>query len=194
MDYEVAKYIVSLRLSDKRYKHSVGVAETAARLAKRYGEDENDAKLAGILHDITKEFDDKKQLDIIKTYRIKLDDVEKNAPKLYHAITAPLVLQKCMTIPPHISGAIRYHTTGRANMSLLEKILYIADYIEPNRDFDGVEEVRALAFENLDAALKLALVMSVEEVEGKGGTVHKDTLEAIEFLESLYRMGSSELI
>ena len=127
MDYESVKYVVSQRLSEKRYKHSLGVADTAAQLAKQYGEDEEVARIAGILHDITKELSDKEQADIIKKYKIKLDDVEKNEPKLYHAITAPFYLRSCVHVNDSIINAIRYHTTGRANMSLLEKIIYLAD-------------------------------------------------------------------
>lgn len=194
MDYESVKYVVSQRLSEKRYKHSLGVADTAAQLAKQYGEDEEVARIAGILHDITKELSDKEQADIIKKYKIKLDDVEKNEPKLYHAITAPFYLRSCVHVNDSIINAIRYHTTGRANMSLLEKIIYLADYIEPGRNFDGVEKIRKLAFQDINKALREALEMSVQEVQSKGKVVHKNTLEAIEFLDNLYTTGPSELI
>lgn len=194
MDYESVKYVISKRLSEKRYKHSLGVAEIAEKLARKYGEDEKTARMAGILHDVTKELSEKEQAELIKKYKIKLDDVEKNEPKLHHAITAPVYLKNCIRLPDNVVNAIRYHTTGRANMSLLEKIIYLADYIEPSRNFEGVEELRELAFNDINEALRRALEMSVEEVKRNGKTVHKNTIEAIEFLDNLYRTGSSELI
>ncbi|MBQ3378531.1 MAG: bis(5'-nucleosyl)-tetraphosphatase (symmetrical) YqeK [Clostridia bacterium] len=183
MDYDSIKHIVSLELSEKRFRHSLGVADTAVKLARKCGWDEDEARLAGILHDITKELPPAKQMELVREYDIMLDDDEKDTPKLWHAITAPPLLLERFGVSKDVARAVRYHTTGRADMSLLEKIIYLADYVEPMRDFDGVEELRKLAFEDIDEAMKLALKMSAEEVRRNGKKVHKNTLEAIEFME-----------
>ena len=185
MDYESIKAEVEKVLSARRFKHSASVADTAAALAEKYGGDADEARLAGILHDITKELSPEEHMKLVRKYNITLDEDEKAAPKLWHAITAPPLLKERFGVSDAIASAVRYHTTGRADMSLLEKIIYLADYMEPSRDFDGVEKLRRLTFENLDDALRLALRMSVEEVKRSGKKVHKNTLEALMYMEGL---------
>ncbi len=172
------------RVSDRRFKHSLGVSDTAVQLAMLNEADENDARMAGILHDITKELTFEQQMELVAKYGIELDDTEKQEPKLLHAITSPKVAKELFDVSDDIANAIRYHTTGRADMTLLEKILYLADYMEPSRDFEGVEPLRELTYKNIDEALLLALQMSVQEVKNKGGHLHSDTLEAIDFLKA----------
>ena len=179
MDYESIKAEVKKALSARRFKHSVGVADTAAALAEKYGGNADEARLAGILHDITKELSPEEHMKLVRKYNITLDEDEKDSPKLWHAITAPPFISDRCGVSDAIADAVRYHTTGRAGMSLLEKIIYLADYMEPSRDFDGVEELRRLTYENLDDAMRLALRMSVEEVKRGGKKVHKNTLEAL---------------
>ncbi|MBQ1334639.1 MAG: bis(5'-nucleosyl)-tetraphosphatase (symmetrical) YqeK [Clostridia bacterium] len=183
MDYESIVKIVSESLSEKRFKHSEGVADTAVKLARQYGWDENEARLAGILHDITKELGPDEQKALMEKYSITLDEDEKDAPKLWHAITAPPYISERFGVSEDVARSVRYHTTGRAGMSLPEKIIYLADYVEPMRDFDGVEKLRKLTFSDIDEAMKLALRMSAEEVRRNGKKVHHNTLEAIEFMK-----------
>ena len=120
------KAIIRALMGDYRFDHSVNVAAEAVELAKLYGEDEEKAYTAGILHDITKEIPKDEQLKIIADGGILLDDVQKNAPKLWHSISGSVYIQTELGITDSdIINAVRYHTTGRANMSLLEKIIYI---------------------------------------------------------------------
>lgn len=167
-------------LSARRVPHVQGVWEQAVLLARRWGEDEYDAAEAGILHDITKNLSYEKQLKLCKKYGIMLSIAEKESPALLHAITGAALARDRFGIPDRIYGAIRWHTTGKPEMTRLEKIIYLADYTEPNRDFEGVEPLRALSFEDLDAAMALGLKMSLEEIRGRGIEPFRDTIDAYE--------------
>jgi nicotinate-nucleotide adenylyltransferase len=174
---------VQQRLSNKRYIHSKNVCDTAVLLAKKFGADPKSAAVAGILHDITKECSLNEHIQLCQKYKIELDDIEKNEIKLLHAITGAYYVKDIFSIEDNdIFNAIRYHTTGRAQMSVLEKIIYLADYIEPGRDFLGVDELRQRAFENIDDAMKLAFEMSIKEILEKNRQIHKNTLMGRNFL------------
>ena len=143
MTFEEYQNFVRARLTPSRFEHSCRVAEQAAALARKYGGDEAKALTAGILHDIMKDTPKAVQLQTIEKYSIILDNVEKAAPKLLHAISGAAVVRFELKIEdPDIIAAIRYHTTARAGMSLLEKIIYLADYISADRDYEGVEGLR----------------------------------------------------
>lgn len=175
--------IIQQKLSAKRFMHSKNVCSSAISLAKKYGFDENKAAVAGILHDITKELELKEHLKLCEKYNIELDEIEKNEVKLLHSITGAYLIKNEFGIENQdIFNAIRYHTTGRADMSLLEKIIYLADYIEPARDFSGVEELRQKSFNNIDDALMMAFEMSIKEILEKNRQVHKNTLMGRDFL------------
>lgn len=175
---------LSLRLSKKRFDHSVGVEGAAVELARRYGADEKKAALAGLLHDVTKELSTDEQMKIINKNGIILDETQRLSPKLLHAITAPIVIKEDFSIDDdEILSAVRYHTTGKRDMSLLEKIIYIADLIEPGRGFEGVQMLRAEAGSDLDGALALALKTSAKKVLKKGAIIHRDSIKALDFLE-----------
>ena len=182
MDIQKMKDIVGERIGKKRYLHSMNVADTAVSLAQQYGADAQKACIAGVLHDITKELDEKEHMKLCQLYEIKLDDVEKSEPKLLHAITGAYVAKEEFLVDDDVFYAIRYHTTGRANMSLLEKIIYLADYIEPSRAFLGVDKLREKVFRDIDEGLAYALEMSIEEVRGKNKKVHYNTIEARDYL------------
>ena len=139
----------------KRIAHIKGTEEEAVRLARRWGADEEKARRAGILHDITKYLEMDEQLQLCHKYGIVLDDLEQRAVKLLHSKTGACVARDVYGVSDDIYHAIFWHTTGKADMTLLEKILYIADYMEPNRDFPGVEKLRKLAYEDLDQAVLL---------------------------------------
>ena len=146
---------VKKELDRYRYQHTLGVAYTAVCLAMRWGADMDDAFLAGLLHDCAKNIPDDSKVELAKRYKIRVTEVEKKAPSLLHAKLGAYLAEKKYGIKdPDVLNAIRSHTTGRPDMSLLEKILYTSDYIEPNRDrAPNLAEIRELAFTDLDRAV-----------------------------------------
>ena len=168
----------------KRIAHVQGTEEEAARLARRWGADEEKARRSAILHDCTKYLTMEEQLQLCAKYGIVLDDLERQAVKLLHAKTGACVARDVYGVSDDMYSAIFWHTTGKADMTLLEKILYIADYMEPTRDFPGVERLRKLAYEDLDAAVCLGCEMSIEEMHQRGLPVHPNTVKARDWLRS----------
>ena len=173
--------VISL-LKPNRVKHVLGCRDTAIQLARHWGADETDAARAGLLHDVTKALDAPKQLTLCYSYGIVLDDFSKKYPKTLHALTGALIAQRLFGENEAVVSAIRWHTTGKANMTLLEKIIYVADYMEPNRDFPGVEQLRRLAFEDLDGALKLGLEMTIAVLKEQGSEISPASQEALQWL------------
>lgn len=165
-------------LSSERLAHVAGCESEAVLLARRWGEDPETAATAGILHDITKKLSHEQQLLLCEKYGIILDKAERSMPSLLHARTGAALAVELFGVSEEICRAIRFHTTGRPDMSLLEKIIYLADYIEPTRDFPGLDRLRELAYKDLDKALALGLEMSLEELRGRGIEPYKDTVEA----------------
>lgn len=165
-------------LEPRRVAHVAGCESEAVLLAMHWGEDPEKAAVAGILHDITKKESAAQQLILCEKYGIILDNAEKRNPQLLHARTGAALAKELFGIPDEVEGAIRWHTTGKPDMTLLEKILYLADYIEPTRDFEGVEKLRELAFENIDEAMALGLTMSLEEIRSRNTEPFRDTVEA----------------
>ncbi|MEG1442443.1 MAG: bis(5'-nucleosyl)-tetraphosphatase (symmetrical) YqeK, partial [Oscillospiraceae bacterium] len=142
-------------LSERRFKHSLGVANEAKKLAEFYNADVQKAYLAGLVHDCAKEIPTEKMVAILNdNYGIIVDSLMTAMPKLLHGTLGACVAQSEFDIyDAEVLDAIRCHTTGKANMSMLAKIIYIADYIEPNRDFEGVDELRELTYKNIDKAI-----------------------------------------
>lgn len=171
-------------LKPTRIAHVRGCEETAARLARRWGEDPEDAAEAGILHDITKKLSTDEQLRLVEKYGIVLDDADIAAPQTLHALTGAWFSREHFGVPDNIFSAIEWHTTGRAGMTTLEKIVYLADFIEPTRDFPGVEHVRTSAFEDLDRAMVEALQMSMDVVVRRGAVPHPRSAEALRWLQT----------
>jgi len=170
-------------LKAKRIPHVLGTEATAAELARRYGADEHKARVAALLHDCTKRLDMDEQLALCAHYGIELDELERRALKLLHAKTGAAIARDVFGVDDEIYNAILWHTTGKPDMTLLEKVIYPADYIEPTRNFDGVEELRQAVYEDLDRGLLLGLTMTVEEMEAMGNPVHHNTLNARDFLQ-----------
>lgn len=171
--------VIRSLMGDYRYTHSVNVAKEAVALAALYGADEQQAYTAGILHDITKEFPKEEQLQIIREFGIILDDVQKNAPKLWHSISGSVYVQTKLGITdPDIVNAIRYHTTGRAKMSLLEKIIYIADYTAEGREYNGVEIMRKKSRQSLEAAMIFSFQFTFKNLSSKEVAIHPDEVFA----------------
>ena len=178
---ELEKVVISL-LNPNRVKHVLGCRDTAVELAKRWGADETDAARAGILHDITKAIDGPLQLTLCDAYGKILSDFSRKYPKTLHALTGSLVAERIFGENEAVVSAIEHHTTGKADMSLLEMIIYVADYMEPNRDFPGVEKLRELAFSDIRAALKLGLEMTLEHLNRQGNEVSPASRDALAWL------------
>ena len=174
--------IVIRLLNPNRVRHVLGCRDTAVDLAKHWGADETDAARAGILHDITKAIDGPLQLTLCEAYGKILSDFSRRYPKTLHALTGSLVAQRIFGENDAVVSAIEHHTTGKADMNLLEKIIYVADYMEPNRDFPGVEKLRELAYSDITAALKLGLEMTLEHLNRQGNEVSPESREALEWL------------
>lgn len=157
----------------KRFEHTLGVEYTAAALAMRYGSDINNARIAGLLHDCAKCFSDEKRLSICRKNHIKVTEVERKNPFLLHAkVGACLAREKYGIKEPDVLNAIQNHTTGRKNMSLLEKIIFVADYIEPGRkQVPGLSEIRKLAFIDLDEAVLQILENTLDYLRNSGGEI-----------------------
>ena len=172
-------------LKPTRIAHVAGCESEAVSLAMHWGEDPENAAEAGILHDITKKLILSEQLILCDKYGIMNDNVERENVKLLHAKTGAALAGELFGVSDEVYEAIRWHTTGKPDMSLLEKIIYIADYIEPNRDFDGVDELRALAYEDLDAAMELGLRMSLADIRSCGVEPHTVTVQAYEWYSQL---------
>ena len=162
----------------RRLAHIRGTEETAARLALRWGADENVMRRAAILHDCTKYWTQEEHVALCDKYGEPLDDLERSAEKLLHSKSGAVMAKYVFGQEDVVVEAIRWHTTARANMSLEDKLLYLADYIEPNRDFPEVEELRALSFEDLDAAVAMGALLSIREMEERNRVVHHNTLDA----------------
>ena len=174
-------------LKPRRIPHVRGCEAEAVRLAERWGCDPEKAAEAAILHDCTKKVDLPGQLALCAAYGLDADPVERESDKLLHAKTGAAFARSEYGFDDDVTEAIRWHTTGRPDMTLLEKIVYIADYIEPNRDFDGVDRLRALAYEDLDRALLMGLEMSLEDIRARGNPVHEATLSALAwYQEKMY--------
>ncbi len=180
---ELKQVVVSL-LKPERVAHVLGCMETAAKMARHWGVDETDAARAGLLHDITKALDGPLQLTLCREYGIILDDFGARNPKTLHALTGSLVAERIFGENPAVVSAIASHTTGKANMNTLEKIIYVADYMEPNRDFPEVEKLRHLAYTDLDAAMQMGLEMILDMLRQQGKEICKESLETLQWLQN----------
>ena len=175
MDREEALSIVKEQLTEHRYQHTVGVMETAIILAKRYGANVHQAELAAIFHDYAKFRSKDEMKQIIIDQKMDPQLLLFNS-ELWHApVGAYLVRKEAKITDQEILDAIRYHTSGRPQMPLLEKIIYLADYIEPGRHFPGVHDVRKLAESDLDQALLAAIRNTILFLVNKNQPIYPDT-------------------
>lgn len=170
-------------LSEKRYKHSLGVCDEAVKLAEKYGADTEKAYTAGILHDCAKGYDIEEQIKLCQKYGVVLDDITLACKPVIHApLGAKIAKAEYGVNDKDVLDAIMCHTVAKKNMSLLDKIIYIADMIEPMRDFDGVEELRKAAYENIDRAFILGLKQSIVFNAQKNKIIHPNTLSAWNYM------------
>lgn len=184
IEIQKMKSYLEERLSDKRYKHSLGVADEAVRLAKRYGADEEKAYIAGLVHDCAKEVNPETAIELLENkYGEKVEAVARCAPKLLHGpLGAHMAKSGFEICDTEILDAVRYHTTAKADMHILTKIIYIADYIEPNRSFDGVDELRKAAYEDIDKSIITGIDYTLAELLEAERVFHPDTVYARNYL------------
>ena len=180
-DFDWLRQRAHSMLDEKRVPHVTGCEREAISLAERYGADSDKAREAAILHDITKRFSAEQHIEVFTKNGMPLKSAGNANEKLYHAETGALFSREEFGISEDVFNAIFCHTTGKANMTLLEKIIYIADYIEPTRAFDGVDELRQLAYSDLDEAMIMGLQMSIDDMERRGIVPEKTSYKALDF-------------
>lgn len=181
MERARALEIVKEQLTDHRYEHTLGVVETAVKLARKYGANEKQAELAAIFHDYAK-FRPKEEMQQIIIREKMPEELLSYNSELWHAPVGAYLVEKEVGITDEeVLEAIRYHTSGRPHMSLLEKIIYVADYIEPGRHFPGVDEVREVADKNLNEALLLSIQNSIIFLIKKKRAVFPLTLQTYNY-------------
>ena len=186
---EIINYLKN-NLSEKRFLHTMGVAKTAKSLAKAWDTDPDKAFVSGLVHDMAKEIPFDETLRLLEESGIKLSDLEKSIPGILHAPLGAVLAKRIFGIDDEeILDAVRFHTTGRANMSILEKIIYIADFIEPGRCYEEAEKVRELAFNDLDSAALLESNFVIKFTVDKMRALHPDTIHARNYLLKVTKEG-----
>ena len=172
-------------LSDSRIPHVAGCEREALSLADRWGANRDDAQEAAILHDITKNLSESRHTEILEKHGLTDAAPGRGEGKLFHSITGALAAADVFGVSRTVAEAIRWHTTGKPDMSALEKIIYLADYIEPTRNDEGIEglgKLRELAYADLDAAMILGLRMSIDDMQERSISPNKMTFDALESL------------
>ncbi len=165
-------------LNEKRFAHTMGVAQTAQSLAEKWGANTQDAFLAGLVHDCAKEVPLDKTIELLEQDGVKLGEMEKRSPGILHAPLGAILARDIFGIANEdVLSAVRYHTTGRENMTLLEKIVYVADFIEPNRPYKEAEIIRLIAEEDIDKAVLCETDMVIKFNIDKGRFIHTDTIK-----------------
>ncbi|MEG0642119.1 MAG: bis(5'-nucleosyl)-tetraphosphatase (symmetrical) YqeK, partial [Clostridium sp.] len=178
MLYNKIRDFARASLNEKKFNHCIRVEDMAIKLAETYGVNVEKIKIAAISHDCAKFFTHDKMISYMKGHNQYIDEIQMNVPYLLHGPVAALRIKENFDITDEdILNAIRYHTTGRNGMTVLEKIIYIADLVEEGRDFKGVEEIRKEAFKNLDRALVMGCNTTMSYVMLKGQIIHPSTVE-----------------
>ena len=174
---------LSQRLTQKRLQHSLGVEKMAGRLAREYGVSPEKAEIAGLLHDYAKYIPDDQMLRYAQQFGIPLCSAYREKPNLLHGpVGAKLVQQELGVEDQEILKAIEHHTTGAAGLGMLEEIIYLADLLEENRDFEGVEELREMLCKGADETMRCALDRELAFLRSQGRTIHPDTAAAYEWM------------
>lgn len=181
---EIKDYLKK-NLKESRYIHTLGVVQTAKELASLNGVPIDKAELAALGHDIAKNLSIEDMMDIMKSNNIKLTKSEEDTKELWHSIISPIVAkEKLLITDEEVLSAMRWHTTGKEEMSILEKIIYIADMIEPGRSFPGVDELRKVVYDNLDNGVLMGLNHTINYLSSKGFAIDENTLKARDYLIS----------
>ncbi|WP_125152589.1 bis(5'-nucleosyl)-tetraphosphatase (symmetrical) YqeK [Clostridium rectalis] len=170
-------------LEQKRFKHSISVRDTAIDMGKFYGENIEKLRIAGLVHDCAKNIKGYELINIARKHGYKIDDVCKKSPQLLHGLVGSIIAKEVMEINnKDILNAIAYHTTGRKNMTMIEKIIYLADYIEPLRKYDGVNELRKIAYKDIDKAMIESFNVTIKFVIERGQLIHLNTIEGRNYI------------
>lgn len=178
-DIENIKSILKSRLNEKRYYHSLCVADAARELAVIYGENADKAYFAGLLHDIMRNETEENMRSYINEHNILLDDATNKSLVLWHAFLGADYIRRALGVTDvDIINSVRYHTTARKNMSLLEKIIFLADCSSADRNYWNVDEIRAVIKTDINKAMFEVLDFTVNDLKSKGLSVHPDTLDA----------------
>ena len=188
---ENAEALARSRLSEKRYGHTLRVADTAADLARIHGLDEDRARLSALIHDAARETEPEEFLRLAEEWKLPIGEPERQSPKLLHGpVAAELARRELGVRDEEVLKAVRAHTTAKPGMEPLALTLYVADKIEPARDYPSVERLRKLAREDLYAATTEALRRAISYNEGRGKDVHPSSRAALEWLESDHTLQS----
>ncbi|HAK72730.1 MAG TPA: phosphohydrolase [Sporomusaceae bacterium] len=183
MDMENIIKSLAAKLTSKRLRHSLGVSETARVLAERFGAQPEKARLAGLIHDCARELSNNNLLQMAKSFGIVISDVEMANPSLLHApVGAYLAKAEFGIMDEQVLQAVKLHTTGGPAMTILDKVVFLADYIEPNRSFPGVDQIRNLAQTDLDQAVLAAYDQTLRFVIAQGGLIHTASVEGRNFM------------
>jgi predicted HD superfamily hydrolase involved in NAD metabolism len=182
--FEQIKSELKKHLKPHRFNHTLGVVKMASKLAKKYDVDVKQAKLAALLHDCAKNFTNQEMLQVAKNEKITLDPIMLLEPQLLHGPVGAAIAKKTYHVhDPEVLSAIACHTTGKCDMSLLDKIIYLSDFIEPGRDYPGVERLRRDCFEkDINTACKEAFDNTISYVISIGGLLHPKTIEARNYI------------
>ncbi len=190
MDIEKLEQIIKLHLSDKRFNHVKNVAEEAVRLAAKYGVDVEKARIAGLLHDITKEFEKEEHLYLFNQAMLKLDPIEAKMEKVWYPISGAIYAEKVLDIKDQdILNAIRYHLTGRIGMSKLEKIIFVADYTSCERNFDGVDKIRYEVDRSLERGVVEEMKFTLPKLISLESPICEDGWKAYNYYVALKNKG-----
>lgn len=183
MDKQEIEQCIKKMTKETRFAHSKGVEKMAGELARHYGFDPDKAELAGLMHDCVKNLPTDEMLRLCDELGCELDWVTRNEPKLIHAPLGAYYSKKIFGIDDdEIFDAIYYHTTAKADMPMLTKIIYMADVVEPNRNYETVDELRKLAFENIDLAILKAIDFTTCKIIQTGRMLHSETINARNYL------------
>jgi putative HD superfamily hydrolase of NAD metabolism len=187
LDFITTERKLQSTLSIERYIHTMGVVKTALKLGNLYGADSYKVHVAALLHDCAKDYPPDMKRRFCKEFHVEVDDIMLSCIDLTHAfLGAEVAKREYGIVDEEILDAIKYHTTGRKNMGIVEKIVFIADYIEPNRKtFDTLEEARKLAFEDIDKAMAFILKSTIEYVNERNRPLHPLSVEAFEYYSGL---------
>ena len=170
-------------INEARYIHTLGVVETAIKLSKMNNVDEEKAKIAALIHDMAKCMQKDKQFEILKNNGVKMDKYLLNSPQILHGAVGAILAKEIMGIEDiDILNAVKYHTTGKENMTTLEKIIYIADYVEPNRKYEGVDKIREVVFKDLDNGVFMGIENTMLHLLKERQLIHIDTINARNYL------------
>lgn len=182
-DLEKIKEDVKCCLSKSRYNHSLRVMEEAKRLAKHYDADIEKCMLCGLTHDMCKEYTFEDNKNFIDKYNLSYDLLKEENKNIIHGVIASIVVKEKYNFSDDMILAIKYHTTGYPNMDLLAKIVYLADKIEPSKDYPNIEEERSLAYKDIDKAIIFCLKNQIEYLKEKNKVINKMSYDTLRFLE-----------